>query len=75
MLSILMPAFNAEKYLPDTLKSLLEENKDDFEIVICDDGSTEAPQRSRRYLRLATRECVISDSQIRALLLLAMLPF
>ena len=41
MLSILMPAFNAEKYLPDTLKSLLEENKDDFEIVICDDGSTD----------------------------------
>ena len=39
MLSILMPAFNAERYLPTTLESLLGQDETEFEIVVCDDGS------------------------------------
>jgi hypothetical protein len=59
MLSILMPAFNAEKYLPDTLKSLLEENKDDFEIVICDDGSTDGTAKIAQMF--ASRDTRVRD--------------
>lgn len=41
MLSILIPAFNAQTYLSSTLDSLLSQNECDFEIIICDDGSTD----------------------------------
>ena len=39
--SILIPAYNAEKYLPDAIDSCLLQTYKDFEVVICDDGSTD----------------------------------
>jgi hypothetical protein len=39
--SILLPVFNAEKYLEKTLRSLLCQSFGDFEIVAIDDGSTD----------------------------------
>lgn len=37
--SIIIPAYNAEKYLGECLKSLEAQTFQDFEIVIVDDGS------------------------------------
>ena len=40
-LSIIIPAYNVEKYIGYTLKSLLSNEKKAFEIVVVDDGSTD----------------------------------
>ena len=41
MISILMPAFNAESYLKDSINSILNQSYTDFELLVCDDCSTD----------------------------------
>ncbi|MEM9417716.1 MAG: glycosyltransferase family 2 protein [Planctomycetota bacterium] len=40
-LSVLMAAYNAERYVAETLRSVLSQTYEDFELVIVDDGSTD----------------------------------
>ncbi len=40
--SIIIPLFNKESYLSHTIKSILSQTYTDFEIIIIDDGSTDA---------------------------------
>ncbi len=40
-LSIIIPVYNTAQYLPDCLKSILEQKCDDIEIICVDDGSTD----------------------------------
>lgn len=40
-LSILMPAFNVERYISEAVESVLSQTHKDFEFVIIDDGSTD----------------------------------
>lgn len=42
LVSIALATFNGEKYLTDQLNSLLAQNYPNFEIVVSDDGSTDA---------------------------------
>jgi glycosyltransferase involved in cell wall biosynthesis len=39
--SVIIPAYNAMAYLPDTLESVLQQTFRDFEILIINDGSTD----------------------------------
>lgn len=39
--SIVIPAYNAEAFLPETLESLSKQTFDQYEIIIVDDGSTD----------------------------------
>ena len=41
MLSIIMPVYNAEKYLSATVESVLHQSFRDFELILVDDGSTD----------------------------------
>lgn len=41
LLSIIIPVYNAEKYLDFTLKSVLAQTFSDFELLLIDDGSTD----------------------------------
>lgn len=40
-LSIIIPVYNAEKYIYACLKSLAQQTADDFEVIIVNDGSTD----------------------------------
>lgn len=39
LISVITPAYNAEKYLAETIESILEQSCDDFEFIIVDDCS------------------------------------
>ena len=41
LLSIVIPAYNAEKYIVETIESALSQTIDNYEIVIVNDGSTD----------------------------------
>lgn len=40
-LSIIIPVYNGERYLPDTIASVLQQPCKDFELLLFDDGSTD----------------------------------
>lgn len=41
LLSIIIPVYNSEKYINDTLDSILNQNFDKYEIILVNDGSTD----------------------------------
>lgn len=50
--SVVLPMYNAEKYIGEVLDSILEQNFKDFEIVIIDDGSKdESAKIVKRYAK------------------------
>src|SRR3972149_1884384 len=40
-ISVIMPAYNSEKYIEAAVKSILTQTLGDFEFIIIDDGSTD----------------------------------
>jgi glycosyltransferase involved in cell wall biosynthesis len=41
LVSIITPAYNAERYLPDAVASVLDQSYTDWELIIINDGSTD----------------------------------
>jgi glycosyltransferase involved in cell wall biosynthesis len=41
VISIFLPTFNQAAHLPDALKALAAQTRGDFELIACDDGSTD----------------------------------
>ena len=40
-ISIILPVFNGAKTLSNTLKSLINQTYNNYELIICNDGSTD----------------------------------
>ena len=62
-ISVLIPVYNAEKYLPQCLRSLQEQTFSDFEIICIDDGSTDKSRQIIQNAALADpRICLICQT-------------
>lgn len=59
-ISIIMPLFNAERYLPEALNSVLKQTYGDFELICIDDCSTDGT-------RIVIEELKKKDARIRLL--------
>ncbi|NMB47900.1 glycosyltransferase family 2 protein [Candidatus Kuenenbacteria bacterium] len=57
-ISVLMSAFNAEKYISQAIESILKQTCDDFEFIILNDGSTD---KTREIIQNYTKQ----DKRIR----------
>ena len=56
-ISVIMPVYNAEKYLKEAIDSILNQTLDDLELICVDDGSTDS---SLDILN----ECALSDNRV-----------
>ncbi len=60
--SVIMPAFNTEKYLRAAVQSILDQTFTDFELLIIDDGSTDDTAQIATALAATDRRiCVITN--------------
>ena len=60
--SIILPVYNKEEYLPTTLNSLLKQSYQDWELIVVDDGSTDASgEILERFARRDPRITLISQ--------------
>lgn len=58
LVSIIMPAYNAEKYIGDSIKSVLAQTYSNWELIVVDDGSTDGTAA-------VVREFVDRDNRIK----------
>nr|WP_231129448.1 glycosyltransferase [Bifidobacterium choloepi] len=49
LLSIIVPVYNQERYLPDILVSILNQTFQNFEVIVVDDGSTDGSAEIIRH--------------------------
>lgn len=62
MISIVVPVYNVEKYLPECLDSLVNQTYRDIEIICVNDGSTDnSPSILEEYARKDSRIKIISQ--------------
>lgn len=62
--SVLLPAYNAEKYLPEAIESILKQSYQDFELLVVDDCSTDSTwQVIQKYANLDSRVVAIQNQK------------
>lgn len=67
--TVLMPVYNAEKYLDEAIKSILEQSFKDFELLIIDDGSRDKSAKIiDKYKQLDQRIRVLTHPKNKGLI-------
>ena len=52
IISVIMPVYNAEKYLEKSISSVLKQSYDNLELIIINDGSTDNSEKiCREYMK------------------------
>ena len=60
--SVIIPVFNAEKYISTCIESLISQSYSDFEIICVDDGSTDnSPRILQQYMFIDPRIKIIEQ--------------
>lgn len=60
LVSVLMPAYNSERYIAAAIESILDQTLQDFEFIVVDDGSTDGTAAILdRYRRLNSRVRIV----------------
>lgn len=61
IISVLMPVYNAEKYVAEAVESILNQTLGDLEFLIVDDGSSDGSLAIlKRYAEIDQRICLVS---------------
>lgn len=64
LVSVVMTAYNRERYIGDAIESVLAQTFDDFELIVVDDGSADATVAiARRYAGLDPRVRVVVNEK------------
>jgi glycosyltransferase involved in cell wall biosynthesis len=62
-ISVVIPSYNSERFLPETVESVLNQTIEDWELIIVNDGSTDQTgEMAERLARCDTRIRVIHQS-------------
>lgn len=59
MISVVIPVYNAEKTIAQTIESVLGQSLDDFEVILIDDGSTDDSLRICRDYEGMSEKCKV----------------
>ncbi len=63
LMTIVMPAYNASRYLSESIESVLNQTFNDFQLLIIDDGSTDnTSDIARRYCQQDSRVKLVSQT-------------
>lgn len=63
-ISVVMPAYNSEKYIAEAIESILNQTFSDFEFIIVNDCSTDkTPEIIEKYAKLDERIIVINNKK------------
>lgn len=46
LISVIMPLYNAERFVGESIENVLRQTVGDFELIVIDDASTDASPRS-----------------------------
>lgn len=61
MISVIIPVYNAEKYLEECIISVLEQSYEDIEVILVNDGSTDRSQEiCEKYKKIDKRVILIN---------------
>lgn len=62
MISVILPVFNGEKYLQQSIRSILEQTYENWELIIVNDCSTDSTEEiAQRYAKIDKRIRVINN--------------
>ncbi|TAG56900.1 MAG: glycosyltransferase [Cytophagales bacterium] len=64
VISVIMPVFNAEKYLKESIESILNQTFKDFEFLIFNDASTDGSLKIIEYYSKKDNRIIVINSEI-----------